>query len=182
MSEQLKDFITRHPRFTYLGMGLLVGVLLSGITMYQADKSISRIERTLDKELEFHQSYVDKTTEKISTLREENRKLKSKTSTYKLRKPDGTVVERTASEVESEESASESVLKETSREYEEKLARREREIRTEVLESKDLTISGGVTSDLDFYGSITYTVYPPFSIQGFGTNGGTFGIGIGVRL
>jgi len=178
----MKDFITRHPRLTYLLVGLFAGILTGALVFLQAKDTIDRLERSIERELEIHSEYIEKTSSTITSLRNENKKLKSKTRTYKLVKPDGTIEERTSSDIESEESVTESIKEEYRKEYEEKLSRREKEIRKEVQESKKLIITGGVTDSLTFYGGASYTILPPLVIHGFGSGDGSFGVGIGIRL
>ena len=90
-------FITTHPRFTYLLAGLAMGVVMSAFTIHETDKYTSRMEKTIERNIEIHQEYVERTSRTIEKYKTENRKLKKSSNTYKIVHPDGTVETRTSS-------------------------------------------------------------------------------------
>jgi hypothetical protein len=186
MTRKVKDFLGKYPRFVFLVTGLCAGFLVSAITISQSDKTVSRLEEMLDETKEEYRSYVKETTITINSLRIENKKLKSKTSTVKIVKPDGTIEERTISETESEQSISESVQKEYKEQIAEEIKKTEerlfKKLETITKERKKLTIAGGYTSSLAYYGSISYRVLPPFSIQAAAYSNNSFSLGVGLDL
>ena len=179
-------FITAHPRFTYLLAGLAMGVVMSAFTIHETDKYTSRMEKTIERNIEIHQEYVERTSRTIEKYKTENRKLKKSSNTYKIVHPDGTVETRTSSKSESEESISTEVKERYEKQIEERMSRFEktllREIANITKEQKYLSIGVGYTTELEYYGSLNYTVLPPFTINGWATQGGTVAVGIGVRL
>ena len=180
------EFIKQHRGLTFLIIGWVMGAGMVGTTIYQTDKTISRLEVQLDRAIETNYKYVEQTKTTIDSLREENRKLKSKTSTIRIVRPDGTIEEKTVSETESEETVTESVRLEYEKKLAEELLKKEREvskqIKEEVKQSKNFTAAMGINTSGFYYGSISYTVFPPFLLNGYGTEDGEFGIGIGIRL
>ena len=163
-----------------------MGVAMVAFTIQQTDKTITRLEVQLDRAIETNYNYVEHTKQTIDKLKEENRKLKSKTSTIKIVRPDGTMEEKTVSETESEETVTESVKLEYEKKLAEELLNKEREvskrIKEETKQSKNFTAVMGINTGGFYYGSISYTVLPPILLNGYGTEEGEFGIGIGIRL
>lgn len=182
----MKNFLQKHPRMSYLVVGLVTGLIMAGFTVHQTDKTISLMEQTISRKTEELKEVREETTKTITSLRSENKKLKSKTSTVKIVKPDGTIEERSVSETESEESISESVREE----YEKKVFERIKKIEEEFLarlervtkENKRLTLSGGMTTGLNYYGAGSYAVWGPLTIEGAAFNDGSFSFGLGIKL
>ena len=182
----VQQFIKQHKGASFLAIGWLMGLATVGTTIYQTDKTITRLETQLDRSIETNYEYTVRSKETISQLREENRKLKSKTSRVKIVKPDGTIEEREVSETESEETVSESIKREYELRLAQELYQKEREvskrIEEEIKQSKNFIVSMGYNSKGLVYGSISYTVLPPIVLNGYGTASGELGIGIGIRL
>jgi hypothetical protein len=183
---RMKDFIHKHPRLTYLSVGLIMGLIMSGFTVIQTDKTVKILEETVIRNKSELKEYSESATKTITALRSENKKLKSKKSTYKIIKPDGTVEERTSSETESEESVSESVREEYEKKVFERIKKSEEEfmkkLETVTKENKKLTISGGITTGLKYYGAGSYKVWSPLTIEASAFSDGSFAFGIGLSL
>jgi Skp family chaperone for outer membrane proteins len=182
----MKDFIHKHPKMSYLIVGIIVGLIMSGITMYQADKSVRVITETLQKVKSESKVYKEESTRTVNSLTTENKKLKSKTTTYKVIKPDGTIEERTSSETESEESMSEAVKEEYEQRIMERIKKSESEFASRidklVKERKSMVISGGIDFNLNYYGAFSYEALPPFTIEAGAWNDGRFTFGIGWKI
>lgn len=182
----MKDFIQKHPRMAYLGIGLVVGLIMSGMTMCQADKSVRVITETLQKVKKESRVYKEESTKIINSLRTENKSLKLKKTTYKIIKPDGTIEEKTSSEMESEESMSEAVKEEYEKRIMERIKKSETEFEQRIdkliKERKSMVISGGVDFNLNYYGAFSYEALPPFTIEAGAWNDGRFTFGIGWKI
>lgn len=163
-----------------------MGIIMSTFTVFQSDKTVSVLEESLQAAKEEHKLYVESTTKTISSLQKENRKLKSKVSTYKIIKPDGTIEERTMTESESEETITTQIKEEYEKRLLEQIEKREtelsRKIETIIKENKKLTITAGSTTGLNYYGAISYKVYAPFVIETAAFRDGSFSFGIGFQL
>ena len=166
-------------------IGWVMGIVMVGMVSSNADKTISRLETQLDRTISTQYEYTERTNSVIESLKSENKSLKSRSKTTRVVLPDGTVRETTESASESTESSTTLTRESHERELAERLETQERTLRKEfsetVTQTKKLGISGGYSTS-GYYGTVSYTVSPPFLITAFGTQDGSFGAGIGIRL
>ena len=191
MVKQVQSFINKHPKFTFLLIGLATSLVLSAAVMRYADSTIEEYRMINRTVIEEYKVKVVEQTAKIETLTEENRKLKSRTVTYKIIKPDGTIEERTESEIESEEQISVAVKEEYERKLREEVTRKAEEYAAKI-ESiastrRRLGIDIGMVGDLTaqrWYTHATYDVLVPFTVGAgvvFGPIPG-YMLSVGIRL
>lgn len=178
----MRKLLAKYPRLSGVVLGAFLVLVTNGVNLGISSGYVDKISSENERLNTLHREYVEKSSEKIESLRNENSKLKSKSTTYRLVKPDGTIEERTSNEVESEETLSESVRAEWKTEILEKMEEQKAEWSKLITESKKLSLGVGVSSDLEYYGLGSYTVWPPFTINGIIRSGGTVGIGIGMEL
>jgi len=188
MVKVAKSFINKYPRIFWFLVGLGVSVLVSLTINRWADKTISEYKKLNTLILEEYKSKTVEQKATIATLTEENRTLKSKTKTYKLIKPDGTIEERTESETESEEQIASSVKEEYYSKLTEETTRLRKEHYEELSrvtqEVTKLNITLGITTDMSYVIQGLYKVYSPFTVMG-GTIIGpsnTYMLGVGFSL
>lgn len=147
----MKSWVNRHRGLVFLGIGLLL-VVISNTSQYSLTKEYtSKLE-----------SIRISQESKITKLVEENRSLKQKTKTYKLIKPDGTIEERTESELEDVSSVSTSMQSE----YKKTLEKLQFTIHESYNQNQKLGLAIGITSSLDYFGYGTYELLSPFTIGG----------------
>lgn len=91
------------------------------ITQEEHQKTVSSLQDKLDAEEKSHTEFEKTTTQKLESLTSENTQLKSSSrkTTFKLVKPDGTVVEKTLDESNSE--STKSVITQVRTEFDEKV-------------------------------------------------------------
>lgn len=167
MVAAVKSFIERYPRLVWFGLGLLVAVIVSGSTAKWADRTIEEYKQLNALVIEEYKVKEIEQRSTIDTLRQENSKLKQRVTTYKLVKPDGTIEERTDSEVESERQLSESIKEEYYKKLHEATDTLHREysskIQRIVSERKRLMLTGGLVYPGGWLLQGSYQVLPPMS-------------------
>jgi hypothetical protein len=173
----------------------------------------------LDVESQSHREYKDESQKKITSLREENFKLKHKVSEkrFKIIKPDGTIEEKWFKD--SETDVVSSVITEIRSEFDRKVSsiegkwkkvheRRVSKIKesydkkltekdhiiaslskkeTIDINKKQFGVSLGMTTEKDYFSSITYDIYGPFFLDMHLGSDSQFddkqvGLGIGLRF
>jgi len=147
----MKSWINRHPKLIFLGIGLLLAGLTNAGQYSLVEEYTSKLE----------QLHVVQEA-KISKLVEENRSLSQKTKTYRLVKPDGTIEERTESELEDVSSVSTSIQSE----YKQTLDRLTQTIHETYNQNQKLGLAVGMTSSFDYVGYGSYELFSPFTIGG----------------
>jgi len=179
------NYFKQNKGIISLIIGWVMGIAMVGVISNNADKTISRLEISLDRSIQSQYQYTERTQTIIETLKSENKQLKQRSETTRTVSPDGTVIETTKSSSESSESSSSSTSESRQRELAERLDKQEKTLRKEfsetVSQTKHLTISGGYSTK-GYYGNISYAVSPPFVITAFGTQSGDIGLGLGLRL
>lgn len=144
-----KDWINRHPKLVFILVGLLFAVL-TNVGQYHITEDYTS---TLEKRIEV-------SSVKIDSLVEENKQLKQSTKTFKIIRPDGTIEEKSETELESTSSISTQIKQE----YEQKLTDLRNEVKLSTKTRKHLNISAGLSTDGDYIINTTYEVYRPFSL------------------
>lgn len=211
----LKDLLSKEW-FRLLGM-LLIGITVGAI-FYPTKKVEERLTKKHQEEIQIlnekhakettdqyekyvsvlqqEKTYREESERKITKLSEENRTLKSKTkqSTYKLVKPDGTIEERTFSESEVNESSRvvtkiqeefktkvEQIETKWSEIHKERVTKIQKEFdskeqqykktidelqysKTTTVNEKHFGIEAGYTSSKKYYGHATYDMWGPIYI------------------
>ena len=164
----MKAFIHRFPRISWFLIGLAVAVPVSGISLFLSDQVIEEYKELNELVIEEYRTKVVEQESTISKLRHENSRLSSRTKTYKLIKPDGTVEERTESDMESEQELSESMKAEYQLRLYEATSKLHREYNAKIekvtKERKKLNVEAGITTELDYYVSGSYSIYGPLTI------------------
>lgn len=179
---QCKSWIREHPRLSGVILGAFLVLVTNAMNLGISSRYVDKITHENERLSQIHYEYVQSSSERIDSLRNENSRLKSRATTYRLVLPDGTIEERTSTEVESEESLSESVRSEFETRVLEKLEEQKSEWSRQISESKKLTLGLGITPDLRYYGIGSYRAFPPFTINGLLMNDGTIGAGIGITF
>ena len=183
----MKAFIHRFPKLTWFLIGLAVAIPICLTSGYYADKTIKEYQSINKLVIDEYKHKTVEQSSKIESLTTENSKLKQKTKTYKIIKPDGTVEERSESEVESEQQLTQSVKEE----YYLKLQEETRKIHEEyssklekiTSERKKLNVEAGITHQLDYYLSSSYNIYGPVTIgAGLVYPNAVYSIGVGIDL
>jgi len=175
-----RDFITRHPRFTYLmvGIALLVGVSLGQYKMYDV---VSEERRTRISELSSKLTQKEAT---INTLTESHKRLQRQVKKVRIVSPDGTIKEVTESDTKSETDIRQRVQEEYKEKIEEEIAKVREEVTKVRKENKKLLISVGIDTELRRW------LYGSYGLGwGFEVGGGvslektpTFMVGVGFRF
>ncbi len=135
----------------FLGIGILLAVVTNAGQYSLTEEYTNRLERTRVEQWQ-----------QISKLTEENRSLKQRTKTFKLVKPDGTIEERTESEMEDVSSVSTSMQSE----YKQTLETLQHTIHETYSQNQKLGLAVGITSSLDYFGYGTYELLSPLTIGG----------------
>jgi len=160
-----------------------------------ADKTIQEYREINKLVIEEYRTKIVEQSASLEKLRQENSKLRKRTTTYRIVRPDGTVEERSSSEVESEREIATAVRME----YEEKMRSEVAAVRRELISKLNetteirskLRVSGGVTSTFRHYFLwSSYDIYPgihagagvilPFQPSEAGEYTGLLGIGINL--
>ena len=144
-----KDFIQKHPRLVFLLIGMFFAILTNWGQYEITKEYTNELEKmTATQEI------------KIASLVQENKQLSQKTKTYKIVKPDGTIEERTESEMES----SSQVYAEIQTEYRNTLETLRQEIRETIGEKRPLEISAGITHDMRYTVNGSYNIWGPATV------------------
>jgi Skp family chaperone for outer membrane proteins len=174
-----RDWINRHPKLVFLVIGILMMVFTNFGQYALTDKIIEEYQ----SRIETHEKERIERTAKLKSLTEEVKRLKSRTKTYKIVKPDGTIEERTETELESESSLSQNIQQE----YEEKISREiakiQEELKTKITERKKLNIAVGSTVTGTYWINGAYNVWGPVTLNaGIFPTTQTYLIGIGLDI
>lgn len=183
----MKAFIHRFPKLTWFLIGLFVAIPVCSTSIYYADKTIEEYKTINHLVIEEYKAKTVTQSSKIDRLTVENSKLRNKTKTYKLMKPDGTVIERTASESESETHLSEQVKEEYYKKLHEETSKIHNEYSEKIekitSERKKLNVEAGVTYPINYYIRGGYNIFGPITIgAGIGYPNQVYSIGIGTDL
>ncbi len=168
----------KYPKLVFLILGVLI--LLIGFTpaFIMADREIKSKEKTIEEQ----KTVIAKLEFTNVNLSYENKQLMQKTKTYKLIKPNGEIIEKTESELESKTEIS----KEMKLEYKSAIETNQRKFTKElekiIKERKKFTGEVGVNQNLMKYGHINYQFMAPFSIGIRYTEGVGFSFGVGFTL
>lgn len=146
-----QDWINRHRGLVFLG----VGVLLMIVTNLGQYTITSEYMNTLEKSVAVKE-------QRISHLTEENKRLSSKSKTFKIIKPDGTIEEKTETELESTSEVSTRVQIE----YKEMMENLRQEIMETVSVNRKLGLYGGITSEYRYALFGTYSILGPLDVGG----------------
>ena len=164
----MKAFINRFPRVSWFLIGLAVAVPMIGLSMFLSDRVIKEYKELNELVIEEYKIKTVEQSAAIDKLKQENSRLSKSTKTYKIIKPDGTVEERTESEMESEQQLSESIKSEYKLKLVEETSKIHREYSEKIdkitKENKKMTIEAGVTSGLDYYVHGAYRFIGPLSV------------------
>jgi biopolymer transport protein ExbB/TolQ len=146
----------KYPLLTFLGIGILMGVLLAGVIGGLGFQQITRLE----KENVRLENKVDLQTSHIESLRTVNESLKKKTSKVRIVRPNGEVIETESTESEAHREVAEKVREEYRRELREELREEAR------LLQKSSPASVGVTasSNRELYVQSKFSVFGNFSL------------------
>jgi uncharacterized membrane-anchored protein YhcB (DUF1043 family) len=181
------SFIQKHPRIVWFAIGLLVSLIIGSVITRWADLTINEYKEINSKIVEEYKQKTIEQSSKIEKLYTENQKLKQSKKTYKIVKPDGTIEERTESEMESETSIAESVKEEYYQKLHEETSKIHKEYSEKIekitTEHKKLNVEAGVTLNMDYYVHGSYAIYNRFSIGAgmlFPTTSYLFGVGISL--
>jgi len=152
-----RNWINTNPKLVFLLLGLLVGFCVTFLIRQTDDV---RMQEKISEIKELKET-VSKERSTVETLKEYASKLKNKTVTYKLVKPDGTIVERTSSDTETETEISEQAKSTYEKTIAETVSRIEEQYSKLTTQNKKLNINVGVTSNLDYVTSGQYNVWGP---------------------
>lgn len=156
-----KDFLSRHPRFVYLMVGivLLIGVSLGQYSLYD---SVVEEKRVMVAELSKKLTEREST---INTLTEAHQKLSKQVKTIRIVKPDGTIEEITESNTNSETQ----IRQQVKEEYKERIAEEINKVREEVSKitslNQNMTVMVGIHSDMRRFIAGSYDIWGPLSIN-----------------
>jgi len=169
-----KDFINNHRGLVFL----LVGV---GILGFFLPKAYDMIIEEKDLQITELKAEIKTTKSALQVVSSYANRLEKKVKTFKIVKPDGTIVERTSSDTVSETK----VREEIKQEYEERIQKEKNlfveEYKKTESSRKKLRIGIGYSIDMQPWGMISYNVMGPFTVHG-GLKGGSILFGIGVEL
>jgi cell division protein FtsB len=128
----------KYPLLTFLGIGLLFGVMLAGVFGGMGWQRISELK---EEKRELSTKY-EQLQREYQVVRAERESLKKKTSKIRIVRPDGEIIEKELSEVESERELAESIKESMRKSIIEELRRESTVTKT----SRSISLGVGRTS------------------------------------
>jgi len=172
------NFITKHPRMTYLGTGIVIAALAVALTSSLMGDQVDIYQEQLRRLESKYESVTAKYEKSQSKISEMNKTIKE--SFEEIIKPDGTKITR--SKKDHSESQRVAIEKTIRSEYQKKLESKIVEINERSGSNKKLIIAAGVDTNLNIYGVANYNV-TSVVVTGIKINqDGTVGVHAGIRF
>jgi len=182
-----RDWLQKHPKLLFLLIGLVIGIIPNVMITAGYDQVLDESLKLSDVTITALEKTQDKQRVTIDKLRKENHKLKTKSTTYKVVHPDGTIEERTSDSSESESSISEESklrferILESMRETSE--ARHTETLRRIQSSNKKLHLRAGINTDLNYEVGADYNIWSRFTIGGgMVPQSNQYSLSIGIEL
>ena len=180
------SFIQKNPKWVFSILGailIMIGLIPS---LFISDRYVKHVEtQNLELKQKYEKLQIEKRSVEVSLV-EVKEKLKKKTMTYKIIRADGTIEERTSSEIDSESMISEQVQKEFKEKIQKELVEQEQKFNkklTEITkESKKLSVEVGINTKYIKYLHFNYQFLPPFSAGFYVDDSNTYAVGIGMSF
>lgn len=178
-----EEFIKRAKlRLAYLGIGLLLGLLISAVVGGAYHQVMKIRESAFEERIEHLRTVSEIRLKETKRLLVENEKLK--TTRIERKNADGSseVIEKTSSDSsknEQESSRDIAMLEHTIKTLREE---HRQEIEIEKKKRPSLTAHMGLTSQLVPYAAFTYNIYGMAIIGGYVDKSSEFGLGAGIQF
>lgn len=178
------NFIKRHPRLSYLGVGVLLGVLSVLFTVQRYNTEIERIQALNDRIQSSSETVMAKLSLENESLRSEVQSLKSSTKIVEKEHADGSKERTYENDTESQSEVTEIKYQRQIALLEHSLETIKRELNYKLTLTEksrpSASFSLGVTTELKPYVSGTYNFAGSWILQGYTIPYGTGEAGIGI--
>ena len=177
-------FFKNYPRISGLLIGFALGLTIAVGNSHYANVAISEYKSIVKQREAKYEELLSKSHTEIESLHKMNEKLSQQIKKRKIIKPDGTVIEDTDINTDSNTVSETSIRQTVEIEYEKKLSEQKEKYTETIndLKSRKLRVGIGYNSDLEYYGHGSYNIWGPISLGGGATSSGTFMIDLGVSL
>lgn len=175
--------VKRYPKLFRFTTIIIVALLV----YFGASKNYDMVIETQTSRIEELKVELKSTKHTVTTLNKYVNKLEQHTTTFKLVLPDGTIEERTTSDLASETEVSQSAKMEYEQTIQSEIRKVEDKWSKTISERRSLQVLGGVSSKGNYWGSGSYQVIGPLVIGGSiiidrELHGPEFLIGVGIEL